>query len=124
KKLRKVARRWATGTGGAQNKSEALKDLKRFGASEKQIEELEARWAISAAREQIEIAPDEHNPVTLFFALSTQWREGFNGPSGLDYTAVRPTAEMLGLEVDRTLFIDLRTMEAEALKAWRDRKRR
>ena len=62
--------------------------------------------------------------MTLFFALSTQWREGFNGPSGLDYTAVRPTAEMLGIDVGRTLFIDLRTMEAEALKAWRDRKRR
>ena len=71
---------------------------------------------ISAAQSQIEIPPDSHGVVTLFFALSTQWREGFSGPSGLDYTAVRPTAEMLDLDVDRTMFIDLRTMEAEALK--------
>lgn len=56
--------------------------------------------------------------VTLFLALGTQWRVGMAGVTGLDYGAVRETAAMLELQTRPQLFMDLRTMEGECLRAW------
>lgn len=49
--------------------------------------------------------------------MGTQWRVGPGGPAGLDYTAIRATASMLGIKRrDLTdIFPDLRVMEVEAL---------
>ena len=60
----------------------------------------------------------------LFFALDTQWRKvalvGFGGGAilmtGLDYAAIRPTAELSGITLTPQLFKDLRVMEAAAIK--------
>lgn len=52
-------------------------------------------------------------------ALGTQWRTGMAGALGLEYGAIKPTAEMAGIELRPEVFVDLRTMEAEALKTWR-----
>lgn len=50
-----------------------------------------------------------------------QWREGFSGPTALDYTAL--FARMDRLRLDDTaweeLFSDVRVLEAAALKAMR-----
>lgn len=56
--------------------------------------------------------------MLLFVAMETQWRHGFNGPVGLDYSAIGPTLEMIGLEgVDRKeLFWQMQALESEALK--------
>ncbi|RIK92627.1 MAG: hypothetical protein DCC73_11980 [Proteobacteria bacterium] len=70
----------------------------------------------------MEIPPDQVEAVTLFFSLATQWREGFSGRIGLDYAAIRPTAEMAGIELTPDLFRDLRAMETEALKVWSEKR--
>lgn len=50
--------------------------------------------------------------------MSTQWRTGACGATGLDYTSIRDVAGFLGLtQVQATdIFPDLRIMEAEALR--------
>ncbi|MDQ1229271.1 hypothetical protein QE379_000697 [Sphingomonas sp. SORGH_AS 879] len=56
--------------------------------------------------------------VTLFMALTSQWRfHAMGGRLGLDYAAVRPTADMLSIAVSPDLFLDLQMMERAALTA-------
>lgn len=49
--------------------------------------------------------------------MTTQWRIGMNGATGLDYSALPAVMDMLGLEgEDRSqAFRDVRVMEREAL---------
>ena len=65
----------------------------------------------------MEVWPDAWPAFRLFDAMSTQWRVGQGGASGLDYTAIPATASMLGINRrDLTdIFPDLRIMEVEAL---------
>nr|WP_313395401.1 DUF1799 domain-containing protein [Pseudomonas sp.] len=67
--------------------------------------------------ELVEVWPDAWPAFRVFDAMGTQWRLGQGGPSGLDYTAIAPTASMLGIKRrDLTdIFPDLRIMEVEAL---------
>lgn len=60
--------------------------------------------------------------MQLFLRLSTQWRVGFNGPTGLDYTAVYPLLDrMFPDPVDWDLaFDDVQIIEREALAAIRE----
>lgn len=67
-----------------------------------------------------EIWPDMATAVVLFFALDTQWKRGaFGDLHGLDYSAIRPTADLLGLVLEESTFHDLRIMESETLRAVR-----
>jgi hypothetical protein len=77
-----------------------------------------------AAQERmaIEIWPENWPAFDLFGQLSTQWRVGMSGPTGLAYEAVYPLLDRIAAsraEWDE-LFADLRFMEAEALKAMRE----
>ncbi|MBX9727496.1 MAG: DUF1799 domain-containing protein [Sphingopyxis sp.] len=65
----------------------------------------------------MELAPSAADSIALFFALGTQWRvHPMSGARiGIDYTAVRPTAELLGLPLDADVMADLRSMEMAAL---------
>ena len=67
----------------------------------------------------IEVWPDNWPCFCLFEAMSTQWRTGECGATGLDYTAIYDTASLTGLTRKATLklFPDLRIMEAEAMLA-------
>lgn len=67
--------------------------------------------------EEVEVWADAWPAFRLFEALSTQWRLGQGGPSGLDYTAVPITAAMLSIKRRDLpgIFPDLRIMEHEAL---------
>lgn len=67
--------------------------------------------------EEVEVLPDVWPAFRLFEALSTQWRLGQGGPSGLDYTAIPATASILGIKRRylNDIFPDLRVMEVEAL---------
>lgn len=51
--------------------------------------------------------------------MSTQWRVGACGATGLDYTAIYDTASLSGLTKKHAikLFPDLRVLEAEAMLA-------
>lgn len=67
--------------------------------------------------EEYEVWSDNWPAFLLFEAMSTQWRVGMGGAVGLDYSAIKPVASMIGLkraELSQA-FPDLRMMEAEAL---------
>lgn len=66
----------------------------------------------------MEIGPDEVDVVTLFMALTSQWRfHAMGGRLGLEYAAIRPTADMLAIAMTTDLFLDLQMMERAALVA-------
>lgn len=70
------------------------------------------------AAEVVLVWPDNWESVSLFVDLTTQWRIGMSGPTGLDYSALRA---LLGIRrVPRSrwsdLFDDLRVLEQEALE--------
>ncbi|OBS35867.1 DUF1799 domain-containing protein [Pseudomonas syringae] len=67
--------------------------------------------------EEVEVWPDSWKAFRLFESLSTQWRTGPGGASGLDYSAIPATAHMVGLKRHELpgIFSDLRTLEVEAL---------
>ena len=70
----------------------------------------------------VEVWPENHAAFGLFHDLTTQWRVGMNGYTGLDYTAVYP---LLGRRAKSRqewdeLFADLRVMELAALKQMSD----
>ncbi|QPS18370.1 DUF1799 domain-containing protein [Sphingomonas paucimobilis] len=64
------------------------------------------------------MGPDEVDVVTLFMALTSQWRfHAMGGRLGIEYAAVRPTADMLEIVMTTSLFLDLQMMERAALVA-------
>ncbi len=67
--------------------------------------------------EEYEVWPDNWPAFLLFEAMSTQWRVGMGGAVGLDYSAIKPVASMIGIKRSELAqaFPDLRMMEAEAL---------
>ena len=71
-----------------------------------------------ASSDVVEIWPDNLEAVNLFIQLSTQWRVGFSGPTGLDYAAVKAVFGMSSVSCDRwaEIFESIRTMEDAALK--------
>lgn len=73
----------------------------------------------AAADPEVELHPDDAPVVALFFALDTQWRRHpFSGQrAGLDYSAIRPTAELAGIEIGSGTLAGLRVMEQAALDA-------
>lgn len=81
-------------------------DLAAFGLSLADIPEKEC-----------EVLADNWQSFSLFNALSTQWRTGACGATGLDYTSIRDVAGYLGIKKKQIaeIFPDLQVMEAEAL---------
>lgn len=80
---------------------------------------LPARFQADALMgdDAIEIHRDDAGTVALFFALDTQWRRHpFSGQlAGLDYVAVKPTADLAGIEITPATLPGLRAMEQAAL---------
>ena len=62
--------------------------------------------------------PDNHAAFILFNNLSTQWRIGMGGPTGLDYAAVYPLLDRAAKDPQEwdELFSDIQVMESAALK--------
>jgi hypothetical protein len=81
-------------------------ELSMFGLMPGDIEE-----------ENVEVWRDNWPAFRLFNALSTQWRTGACGATGLDYTSIRDVAGFLGIKKKTIpeIFPDLQVMEAEAL---------
>lgn len=68
----------------------------------------------------IEQWPDTEPAISLFIQLRTQWRMGFSGPIGLDYSAIESVMRLRRVPAaDRGgLLDDLRLMEDEALRVF------
>lgn len=69
-----------------------------------------------------EVYPDVLPAANVLIAMATQWRTGYAGATGLDYSALPHVFRLLGVRKrDRpSLFEDLRVMESEALRTMRD----
>lgn len=71
-----------------------------------------------------EVLAENWPAFRLFNAMSTQWRTGACGATGLDYTAISNVAELIGIKKKqlREIFPDLQVMEAEALLVMSEQK--
>lgn len=74
---------------------------------------------------KVEVWPENEQAVKVFEALSSQWRMGPAGPVAIDYCAIPPVFDLLGVERSEwsQLFHDLRVMEAEAINLIRSKRR-
>lgn len=72
----------------------------------------------------VDIWPDNLAAVNVFIAMSTQWRTGAMGATGLDYSVLPSVMRLTG--VPRALWTDtfecLRVMEGEALRTMSESK--
>jgi len=102
--------------------------MRALGASREQIAQAMQALRDRQTRDDtvIEVHQDNWEVVRLFAALNTQWRRAGLGahPTGLDYTAIRPTAEGLGIELDPARFQEIRLMEAGAMMQMAENRRR
>jgi hypothetical protein len=76
----------------------------------------------AAAKEVIEVWPDNWPVFQLFARLSTQWMVGMSGPTGLRYEAAYPLIDRMAGSPEEwdAIFDDLQLMEQEALKTIRE----
>ena len=65
----------------------------------------------------VEVWPDNVSIVNVFTSMSTQWRVGMAGATGLDYNALPAVLRLLRVSrADQAeVFDGIRTMEAAAL---------
>ncbi|PRD13973.1 hypothetical protein CQW29_18380 [Pantoea coffeiphila] len=65
--------------------------------------------------EIVEVWPDVWPAFDVLRAMSTQWRTGMNGVTGLDYNVLPWLMKVTGVEDEATAFNDIRVMERAAL---------
>lgn len=63
------------------------------------------------------LRPECAEAWTAFMRVQTQWRMGFSGPVGLDYTAVAIKLKAVGMSFKQHVD-DLEVIELAALQAW------
>ena len=63
--------------------------------------------------------PESILPLNVFQAMRTQWRMGFNGPTGLDYSVLPAVMKQMGVRKKerKRVFAAVQVMEREALLA-------
>jgi hypothetical protein len=73
------------------------------------------------AHPPVEVWPCCVQAVNVFGGLTTQWRMGPAGPTGLDYAALEPALRLMAVPTDDwpALFEDVQTMERAALEEMR-----
>lgn len=82
-------------------------------------EELDA---IGLLREDVtddsdfEVWPENWLPFQVFSQVSTQWRVGYGGPTGLDYSQVKWVMELMRVKKPLEILHAIRTLESSALK--------
>lgn len=73
-----------------------------------------------ASGEEVKVWPDNVPTLNVFVAMSTQWRVGYNGATGLDYAALPVVEDRVGIRAD---FDGLRAMEEAALAQMAENRR-
>lgn len=88
---------------------------------EKDTDEKQAsQWGLRLEEipvETIDVWEDNWDSFLLFNSLSTQWRVGTGGATGLDYSVIESVGKLMGYKRKKiaSMFPDLRVMENEAL---------
>ena len=78
--------------------------------------------AFCLTREDVEdtsdfdIWPENWIPFLVFSEVSTQWRVGAGGATGLDYVAVKWVMDLMKIKKKYEVLRAIRTMESSALK--------
>lgn len=78
--------------------------------------------AIGLLREDVmdtsdfEVWPENWVPFLVFSEVSTQWRVGAGGATGLDYVAVKWVMGLMKIKKKYEVLRAIRTMESSALK--------
>ncbi len=78
--------------------------------------------AIGLLREDVmdtsdfEVWPENWVPFLVFSEVSTQWRVGAGGATGLDYVAVKWVMDLMKIKKKYEVLRAIRTMESSALK--------
>ena len=75
---------------------------------------------VEEATPDIELWPDNVDSFIVFQSLSTQWRVGMNGATGLDYGVIPAVQKMLKIDTD--VFEDIQIMECAVLNMWASKK--
>lgn len=65
--------------------------------------------------EEIPFSEDMQQSFDCFQAMSTQWRIGMNGPTGLDYNVLPMLFRIYKIDDEETALNDVRVMETLAL---------
>lgn len=70
----------------------------------------------------VEVWPDNLSAVNAFVSMATQWRTGFAGATGLDYSALPAVFDFIGIQRPEraAVFADIRIMEDAALEVMRE----
>jgi Phage related hypothetical protein (DUF1799) len=65
----------------------------------------------------VQIWPENLQVVNAFIAMSTQWRIGMGGATGLDYVALQSVMRLMAIPRNQwpEMFEDIRTLEEAAL---------
>ncbi|WP_423783659.1 DUF1799 domain-containing protein [Gibbsiella quercinecans] len=65
---------------------------------------------------QVQFSEDMIESWEVFLAMSTQWRHGFNGPTGLDYNVLPMILKAYKIADEEMVINDVRILEGESLK--------
>lgn len=78
--------------------------------------------AAQPAAQDVEVWPENWQAFQLFARLSSQWRSGMGGPTGLCYEALYPLLDRAAASPEEwdELFDDIRAMEREALSVMQE----
>ena len=112
-KLSAAARRWASGRGG-----KPLVEDDPFTAQMILPDWMNRRAEGRTEQgDEIQILQADADIVALFLALDTQWRRHPMAGSrmGIDYSAIRPTADLYEIALSPSIMADIRLMESAAL---------
>jgi hypothetical protein len=77
-----------------------------------------------ASGDPVELWPDNLESANVFIAMSSQWRTGAVGATGLDYAALPAVLRLLAIPraSQAQVFDDVRYMEGEALATMRSQR--
>lgn len=80
---------------------------------------------VEEATQPIEVWPDNVLAVNTFIAMSTQWRVGMNGVTGMDYNVLPNVMKLIGVpkKLRESVFDDIRTLEDSAMETIRKAKK-
>ncbi len=94
---------------------ELEQSLQQLGASQKQINAWRHNLNATPTPKIMPIAKQNWQALNLFLLLATQWRIDGAHPTGIDYSAIAPTAQLADITLSPSLFEQIRRMEQEAL---------